>query len=310
MRRRLWIVRLALLLAAGTLGAVGVEARRSDEPAFADLRPIAGVTGQRQAIEFEVDADGRPHVFATLVYLNCSDGSEWDVSWSPADGAPVPFEWRGDRLHVRETSSRDYGKGVTGRGATTMHAIGSRRGMEGRMRAVWRFTRRGREYLVCDSGFVPFAVGSAASRRLDRMRRSAEPWTLYPEDAEPAAPRSWPHLRFLARVDRTCMRTWRERPVNGGFESYVRWHAEQWAALARLGRPPERRPAHARWLRNFWRRVLLEGTQLEAQRRGDLDAAARASAEVSKLKAEGNVHGLRFGLVTCTSNGPTGAPTS
>jgi hypothetical protein len=310
MRKRLLIVRVVLLLVAGALGAVGVEARRFGEPGGEPTRPVTGVTGQRQAIELEVDEDGRPRAFHTMLYLNCSDGDEWDITWSRGDAGPVPFERRGDRLHVRETSSRDYGEGVAGRGSATMHAHATGRGMEGWMRAVWRFTRRGREYLVCDSGSLPFAMGPRASRRLERVRRSAEPWSLYPADAEPAAPRSWPHARFVARVDRACMRTSRARPANQGFARYVRWHAQQWAALAGLGIPPAKRPAHARWLRNFRRRVLLEGIQLDAQRRGDLDAAARLSAQVATLKAEGNVDGLRFGLSACTSNGPTGAPKS
>jgi len=309
MRRYVWIVRVGFLLIAGGLGAVAVEARRSEEGGQG-LESVAGVTGQRQAIEFEQDGDGRPRAFHTRLYMSCSDGDEEDVTWSPRDGAPVPFELSGNRLRVREEGAWEYDGGIAATGVTTMDARAGRPGVGGRMRAVWRFTRGGREYLVCDSGFVPFAVGPSASRRLERIPRSAEPWSLYPADAEPAAPRSWPHAGFLARVDRTCMRTWQLRPVDGGFEDYVRWHAGQWTALKRLGRPPDRRPAHARWLHNFKRRVLLEGVQLEALRRDDLDAAARAAAEVDALKAEGNLYGLRLGLVSCTSNGPSGAPAS
>jgi hypothetical protein len=296
-RKQVWIVRLVLLLVAGGLGAVAVEAHRTDDPG--DPRTVEGLTGQRQAIEFEVNGDDEPRAFHTKLYLHCSGGDEWYLGWSPRDGAPVPFDWRDDRLRVREESRRHYEDGSSGTGVTTMNARALTRGVEGRIRAVWRFERPGGS-TICDSGFVPFAVGPGASRRLDGIPRSAEPWSLYPDDAEPAVPRSRTQARFLARLDRTCMRTSRARPVD---------HAAHWAA-ARLGRPPRERAAHARWLGNFRLRVLVEEARLEALRRGDPAAAARRSAESAILEAHGNLDGLRLGLVTCTSNGPTGAPRS
>jgi hypothetical protein len=304
----LWIVRVGLLLAAAGLMVAAIDARQDLESERDETRAVSGVTGQRQGIVFDLDEDGRALVFHTTLYHHCSGGDEWETSWSPADGAPVPFEQRGVSLRVREAAERDYGDEGTGRGVATMVARVTRRGVEGRMRSVWRFRRQGEEYAVCDTGFVPFVAGPAARLRVGRMEPVAEPWSVYPEPLEYRPLISPTQRLFASHVDWVCLQTSNRRPAGGGFGAYVRWHADQLAALRRLGRPPEGWVSHGRWLANFERRVELERRELAALRRGDFGAAARMAVTIATLKAEGNLAGLGFGLRRCTSNGPTGAP--
>jgi hypothetical protein len=308
MRRRLWIARVVFLVAAAGLMVAAIDARQDYEDG--PTRSVAGITGQRQAIHFDLDDDGRARSFTTVLYHHCSNGYEWDSSWYPSHDGPVPFEWRGDRLEVREPSESHSDDGSSGRGVATMTARETRTGIEGRMRSVWRFEIQGDEYAVCDTGFVPFAAGPGAEQRVGRIEPDAEPWSAYPPPVGAATQLSTAQRVFAARVDRVCLRAWRERPVGRWFGAYVRWHAGELAALRRLGRPADGWLSYGRWLANFERRVGLERRQVAALRDGDLRAAARLSVTIATLKAAGNVEGLGFGLRACTSNGPTGAPRS
>jgi hypothetical protein len=85
------------------------------------------------------------------------------------------------------------------------------------------------------------------------------------------------------------------------------WCAGTAEALLRLGGPPAARERYRRWLLNFRARLVVERRQALAMERGDLAVAARHAATLAVMKARGNAIGLRFGLLTCTSNGPTGA---
>jgi hypothetical protein len=315
-RRYLWmsIAVVSLLLLGGAIQL------RLDAQA-GETERLFGLTGQRQAIEFRVDEDGRPLSFETELYNHCP-ADEWRVRWSPSDGAPVPFRISADRLSVREEGQTVYDRGRTGSGAITMRARLTADGVEGHIRSVWRFARDGEEYAVCETGYVPFAVGERARERLEQMPRAGEPWSLYPDEAEVTAPRSVD--RFAEYVDAVCGSTYRRlqealsrrrrslrrHPDKARLlgRQYFRLHVAQLRAILRLGPPPAALETYEPWLRNFSGRLYVERDQTLAWERGDHDAAARLAARYAVMKARGNALGLRLGLDTCTSNGPTGAP--
>jgi hypothetical protein len=305
MRVGFWIV--LLLVSAGVLVAAfeaqpEVEAEPDDE-----THAVAGITGQRQRIDFDIAPDRTVRGFDVALYHHCSSGDEWRTDWYPSYAVPAPFERRRGWLHLSERADAKYGGGRTGTGVARMVARRTSRGVEGRLRSVWRFERNGKEYVVCDTGFVPFAAGPGAHRRVGGIEPTGEPWSLYPEPLEVIAQLSPEQSLFAARLDATCARTSRHRPSRGGYAAFVRWHAGQLAALRRMGRPPDGWASHALWLAKFEQRVALE-RKLVALPRGGLEAAARLNAMIARLIAEGNAAGLAFGLRTCTSNGPTGAP--
>jgi hypothetical protein len=194
--------------------------------------------------------------------------------------------------------------------------------IEGSMRSVWRFERHGAEYMVCDSGYVPFVAGAGAEARLARVTPVRRPWTLYPAGPKHRRPRSLAQLGFVTRVDNTCGRTYadlreatrRARRRGGDYwrvgRAYVRAREAQLRALLRLGDPPGNKAVYRRWIGNVDKRVELEHRQLDLISRGDLAAGASLEARLATLKARGNAAGLAFALKACTSNGPFGAPKS
>jgi hypothetical protein len=326
-RRYVW----AGILVFAAIGLVGaLQLRASADPTPHELHALQGLTGQRQPIEFLVDPDGQPRSFSIEIYNQCPD-DEWRTRWSPADGHPVQFEIRGrrlvpfrlreGRLLVREAGDFSYDRGRRGTGTMIMRARVTDSGVEGYIRSVWRFEREGEAYTACDSGNVPFAAGPRHIERLTLVPRAHEPWSLYPAAPIVSSPRSVD--RFAARVDRACggtyagLQRWRRyaarqvgrRPDRAALlrSLYVRGHAAQLETLVRLGPPPAARGTYERWLLNFRRRLEVERHQVLAMERGELAAAARDAATLAVMKARGNAIGLAFGLVTCTSNGPTGA---
>jgi hypothetical protein len=312
----------ALLLMAGTLVA-GIYARRQED---GPTDRIAGLTGQRQRIDFRVQADGRPDGFVATIFSQCPTDAERPGTWSPADNAPVPFVWHGRRLTVRESKTFAYGDGSTGVARNTMQATTAHGRIEGSMRSVWRFAREGNEYLVCDRGYVPFTAGDSFSDHLSRVGPVRRPWTLYPARPDPHRSLSPSRWLFAKRVDRTCLRTyrnlqdasdeaarrWQDAPDGRVLAEgvYVQYHAAQLTAIAQLGDAPADRSTYSAWLGNFGRRVALERRQLVLLRRRDLAGAAALEARLATLKARGNAAGIAFGLVTCVSTGPQGAPKS
>ena len=120
---------------------------------------------------------------------------------------------------------------------------------------------------------------------------------------------------FIARADRTCVRTddrgharqaayarrvaglpdARERVTS----FYVRWHTGQYRALRALGEPPEARLAYRRWLDNLGARVRLEARYVPLMRAGRAAEAQSVTEQVQSLKARGNLLGQRFGLQLC-----------
>jgi hypothetical protein len=157
-----------------------LQARRDSDATGSEPGRVSGITGQRQAVEFRMDGDHRPRAVATVLWGQCPGAREQRTDWTPADGAPVEFRQHGERLRVREDKSFEYGNGVRGLASVTMVARATGTRIEGHMRALWRFERDGREYMVCDSGYVPFAAGSRAESRLSRVAPVRAPWTLYP----------------------------------------------------------------------------------------------------------------------------------
>jgi hypothetical protein len=146
----------------------------------------------------------------------------------------------------------------------------------------------------------------------------------YPQVASLATDVSPARHRFIARVDRTCVRTYNRgrasqaayaRRVTGRPDAqelitsfYVRWHTGQYRALRALGKPPEARLEYRRWLDNMGARVGLEARYVPLMRAGRAAEAQTVGAQVNALKARGNMLGQRFGLQLCTSNGPGRRP--
>jgi hypothetical protein len=237
-------------------------------------------------------------------------------------GAVPAIRWAYDPLRVSQDKSLTYDSGDRGSISTTLqgHSVGGR--IEGSMRSVWRFERHGAEYMVCDSGYVPFVAGVGAAARLRRVTPVRQPWTLYPAGPEHRRPRSVAQRRFARRVDDACGRTYAElqaavrRTKLGGVDywrgqrAYVRGHDAQLFALKGLGGPPKNKATYRRWLGNFDTRVELEQRQLDLMSQGDRAAAGSLAARLATLKARGNAAGLAFGLSGCVSNGPLGAPKS
>jgi hypothetical protein len=305
---------LGLSAVVGCAAAVQARSDRDDRQAR-----FGGITGQRQTIDIDFD-DSRPRSLKTRLWAECPGQREQRTDWTPADGAPVRFRVDGDRMRIRETKSFDYSNGVHGIASVTLEGRMEWPGAEGTMRALWRFSRGGREYMVCDSGNVPFATGPDARARLARVAPIREPWTLYPARPERRIQLPFGRLRFAGRVDQVCIQTYgaqreemRRVALRGGRRlrvrgAYVRTHADQLRALMRVTAPPEIEDSYLRWLETFGKRVALERRQLGLLRRGELAAAASIEARIAARKARGNAIGLAFGLGPCVSTGPNGAP--
>jgi hypothetical protein len=119
-RRALLIFRLVFYPAAIALAVVLLTARGGD--AEAEVVSRWGVTDQDEAMHFELDGRGRAERFQTSVTAWCPDGGSFPMTWFPGDGAPVPFEQRGDRLHVREPGRKRYDDGSIAEWVLTMDA--------------------------------------------------------------------------------------------------------------------------------------------------------------------------------------------
>jgi hypothetical protein len=203
-RKFVWMVRVGFLIVSAGLLVAAIHVRRDSEAeGGVELRRVAGVTGQRQAIEFRVDEHGRPRSFATVLYAQCPGAEEQRGAWTPGDGAPVPFRWRAGRLTVRESRSFEYEDGSHGSVLATMRARVTTDGLAGRMRSRWRFERDGREYAVCDTGHVSFAVGPGARERLTEIGG-----TVYPVKPALELPMSAARARFAGALDYACGWTW------------------------------------------------------------------------------------------------------
>jgi hypothetical protein len=322
-RAALWF-RIGFLLLSGVLLFAAVQVRRDAEAEGDGPRGtrLTGVTGQRQTISVEVDELGRPRFLTTRIWTQCPGWPEQRLDWAPMVGVLASILWAHDSLRIREDKSFTYDNGDRGFASATLdgRSVGGR--IEGSMRSVWRFERHGAEYMVCDSGYVPFVAGAGAEARLARVTPVRRPWTLYPAGPEHRRPRSLAQLGFVTRVDDTCGRTYadlreatrRARRRGGDYwrveRAYVRAREAQLRALLRLGDPPGNKAVYRRWIGNVDMRVELEHRQLDLISRGDLAAGASLEARLATLKARGNAAGLAFALKACTSNGPFGAPKS
>jgi hypothetical protein len=321
-RAALWF-RIGFLLLSGLLLFAAVQVRRDAEAEVDGPRGtrLTGLTGQRQTISFGVDEHGLPRFLATRIWAQCPGWPEQGLDWTPAGAVPA-IRWADDPLRVSQDKSLTYENGDRGFFSTTLEgrSVGGR--IEGSMRSVWRFERHGAEYMVCDSGFVPFVAGAGAEARLARVTPVRRPWTLYPAGPERRPPRFVSQRRFALRVDATCGRTYadlrdavrraRSRGYDywGEYRAYVRAHDAQLAALARFGDPPANEALYRRWFGNFDKHVELEHRQLDLMSGGDRAAAASLGARLATLKARGNTAGIAFGLRACVSKGPYGAPKS
>jgi hypothetical protein len=170
-------------------------------------------------------------------------------------------------------------------------------------------------------GLLDHEVDVAAAPIATSTPRGPFRYTAVPSLAGAVSPA---RRRFIARADRTCVRSYnrgqatqaryarhvaampdaRERVTS----FYVRWHTGQYRALRALGRPPEARLAYRRWLDNFGARVRLEARYVPLMRAGRAAEAQSLAEQVSALKARGDLLGQRFGLQLCTSNGPGRRP--
>jgi hypothetical protein len=126
--------------------------------------------------------------------------------------------------------------------------------------------------------------------------------------------------RFIARVERTCVRTAdRGRVAQAAYARRVaarpdagelvmrfsvRRHARQYRALRALGAPPEDRLAYRRWLETLAARVRLEARYAPLLHAGRAAEAQAVGEQALTLEARGDMLGSRFGLRLCTAGEP------
>jgi hypothetical protein len=77
---------------------------RESSPAAPEVLGLSGTTSNGFPISVRV-ADGKLQSFDTRVSVRCLRGGSRTWSWSPSDGAPVPFRQHGTRFYVRERST-------------------------------------------------------------------------------------------------------------------------------------------------------------------------------------------------------------
>jgi hypothetical protein len=236
----------------------------------------------------------------------------------------VHFTTTGSSFVTDERADPSYPNGVVGRIGFAIHGTLSGRmntTAQGTIRLVARFYRGEQEWNACDSLDVAWAVGPRARAGLGAVALGRQIGEYYPAVPNLAVDASPARRRFIARVDETCVATYRlmiqaEDAAAVEYQRdhirdrsllsvayYVNLHAWQLRELLRLGPPPEARALYDAWLGNFRRRVLSEDQALTLREHRRLLASKRVQASIGPLKARGNLLGEKFGLVRCTSNG-------
>jgi hypothetical protein len=102
-----------------------------------------------------------PDNISTTLDVICPSGPGRAVSWTPADHDPVPFDWDGERLQVRETGERSYAGGVHGHVVLVLDAHVGPSHAAGTMRAVETYTYPSGARTICDSGPVSLTLHPA-----------------------------------------------------------------------------------------------------------------------------------------------------
>jgi hypothetical protein len=170
--RALWAFRATFALIALALLAVIVrpQAFQGKEPPTPALASARGRTAQGVAMSMRFDRPGHPVYFETRVHPRCSNPSrrdrwEWDWGWWPTDGISKPFQRDGRTFRVTQVEDRVFDGGVFGQLVLSMRATVGPGAHEVRgwvrLSATF-FYRVGTT--TCDSGRVPFAVGTTSAR--------------------------------------------------------------------------------------------------------------------------------------------------
>jgi hypothetical protein len=313
-----FLVALALAL-AGLVVRYTVLTSGGAASVVVRVRIPDGVTGQGTKIQLGID-NNRVSWLQTSLNARCEGGSTWHETWSPAEGHPVHFTMSGRSFATAERASPRFAGGIVGRVAFTIRGtLTSPGAAQGTIRLVARFYRGEQQWNACDSLDVQWAVGPRAAARLHAVPVGSQTGVYYPAVPSLAVNVSPARQRFIERVDRTCVDTYRRitrsedaaaAPYRyaslstlGEWAAYVGLHAWQLRTLMRLGQPPEARALYDAWLANFRQRVLVEWDAGLLYQDNRLAAAKRAIDSLRPLKARGNLLGQRFGLVRCTSNG-------
>jgi hypothetical protein len=120
--------------------------RQPDEPAHV----VEGGTAQGSIFDLRLEEDGDPVGLSTRLRLPCGGGQHHVITWTPWDGAPVPFERDGDRLRIRKPWERES-DGVSEEGWIELDGRlgGDARPASGVIDAEVRWTRDGEEFAVC-----------------------------------------------------------------------------------------------------------------------------------------------------------------
>ena len=156
-RRIRWIFRIVLYGGLALVAAALIAARPADRIV------LSGETSQDEFFNMETDDGGRVSSFQTHLRARCSNGDEhWQVSWTPADGQPVPFERDGERLIAREEWERELGDGTieTGWAAIDARVADDGRSAAGVMDTRIRFVLDGHEYAMCWAWDVSFRASA------------------------------------------------------------------------------------------------------------------------------------------------------
>jgi hypothetical protein len=283
------------------------------------LRLLDGVTGQGTKFELGI-LNHRVYRLNTSLSARCRGGSSVQLTWYPAEHAPVHFAMVGRTFTTVERSSPTLDHGVVGRIAFTIRGtLIGKNAAKGTLRLVARYYRGEEEWNACDSLDVAWAVGPRARARLRTVPLGQQISEYYPSVPSLANHVSAARRRFIAGVDGTCVDTgdrmwqiegevaarYRDNPDATLINSvaYLDLHALQLRSLVALGRPPEARKLYDAWLANFRQRVGVERRALILYAHHRLAASRRVLATYDPLKTRGNLLGQEFGLVRCTSNG-------
>jgi hypothetical protein len=194
--------------------------------------------------------------------------------------------------------------------------------------APWEQTRASGLDLTTANNALALAAPGAGVRISDAELSSDD----YPSDqvapgAYPAAPSYAKGMtpewhKYAAMVDRICALSWNymravearaARQAVAARWTQSRAAAASWRfssdedarihqATSVLGQPPAEQPLFASWRANVARRSALFERASQAAEAGKWDVVQRICREITRLKAQADEMGQRFGLRICTSN--------
>jgi hypothetical protein len=150
-RRMQNALRLSILPLAAVLALV-LLLGRGDDAAGKPVTTKRGVTTQGREFKLGVDSKGRPSAFSTQIVALCPNGNMVGMPWDPSAADGIPFDRKGDKLHVHE-SGDGWKLALDG----TVAKDGSTRGT---VSLAVHITPKSKPAFDCKSPHVRFFAGS------------------------------------------------------------------------------------------------------------------------------------------------------